>query len=135
MEKNNKLDINMIAMIDYYYGDKIKELTNKELEALYTFIVKNVIANQGSYKITTQKMYKEFKGSYRTIVNYIDFLQLLSMLIKSGLVEVKKDKNINIYTINRNIEPPSGDSFIKRKYDYDKLEKQLLGLDNLKKEN
>ena len=111
LEKNNKLDTNMIAMIDYYYGDKIKELTNKELEALYTFIVKNVIANQGSYKITTQKMYKGFKRSYRTIVNYIDFLQLLSMLIKSGLVEVKKDKNINIYTVNRNIKPSSDDDY------------------------
>lgn len=111
MEKNNKLDTNMI---DYYYGDKIKELTNKELKALYTFMVKNVTANQGSYKVTTQKMYKEFKCSYRTIVNYIDFLKLLSMLIKSGLVEIKKDKNINIYTVNRNIEQPSRDSFIKK---------------------
>lgn len=113
LEKNNKLDANMVAMIDYYYKDKIKELTNKELEALYTFMIKNVTANQVSCKITTQKMYKAFKGSYRTIVNYIDFLQLLSILIKSGLVEVKKDKNINIYTVNRNIEHPFiDDNFI-----------------------
>lgn len=89
-----------------------QEITKENLISIYCFMIKKVDTYGGSYKATLERTYKNYIMRDASM-KFDEFEELLNRLIESGLVEVKKDGDMNIYTVNRNIEHPfTDDNFI-----------------------
>ena len=72
------------------------------LQSIYSYIVKHTILNNGVFPKPLTALYKMYIR-YHNKISCIYFRKLLKKLIDYKLVIVHKHRNINVYSVNRNV--------------------------------
>ena len=97
---NINLRKNELQIINYISTRADKR---KKLQSIYQYVIKYTRLNNGHLIITNKKFYDMYKiHHYKMAAD--TFRKFLDLLTKFGLIIKKKYKNVNLFTVNREVE-------------------------------
>lgn len=94
-----KLEINELQVIENISYNK---KTQSILQSIYSYMVKHTTLNNGVFPKQLTALYKMYIR-YHNKISCIYFRKLLKKLIDYKLVIVHKHRNINVYSVDRNV--------------------------------
>ena len=81
----------------------IREEKRRILQSIYQYVVKHTTLNNGQFIISNKDFHKMY-SRYHTKMKADTFRKYLDLLTKFGLVIKNKFKNVNMFSVNRNIK-------------------------------
>lgn len=100
MSYNTELRTNELEIIKYI---STREDKRKKLQSIYQYVVKHTTLNNGQFIISNKDFHKMY-SRYHTKMKADTFRKYLDLLTKFGLVIKNKFKNVNMFSVNRNIK-------------------------------
>ena len=100
MGYKTSLKANEIEIINYI---SIREEKRRTLQSIYQYVVKHTTLNNGQFIISNKDFHKMY-SRYHTKMKADTFRKYLDLLTKFGLVIKNKFKNVNMFSVNRNIK-------------------------------
>ena len=96
----NILKQNELEIIKYI---SIREEKRRTLQSIYQYVIKHATLNNGQFIISNKDFHKMY-SRYHTKMKADTFRKYLDLLTKFGLVIKNKFKNVNMFSVNRNIK-------------------------------
>ena len=94
------LKANELEIINYI---STREEKRRTLQSIYQYVIKHATLNNGQFIISNKDFHKMY-SRYHTKMKADTFRKYLDLLTKFGLVIKNKFKNVNMFSVNRNIK-------------------------------